>query len=175
MFRIRKYVAPPAKLSFVRDGEEKDDGQKDSARTANTREDESGIQGEHRPPHGRVHEIAAGAMVIGGRPHPKADGGQGEENSQNFKVGAIHIWHRLVRLFNTLFIGSITCSVEAANKYTRMRWVLKNITCRGTNYPFVMWMENRSWPYRCGAKQINKLLLKCAGLLGLWPHDADDK
>jgi hypothetical protein len=80
---------------------------------------------------------------------------------------------RLVRLFNTLFVGSLTCSVGAANKYTRIGWVLKDVTCQGTNHPFVMWMENRSRPYQCGAQQINKLLLKGARLIGLWAHDTD--
>ena len=82
---------------------------------------------------------------------------------------------RFVRLWNTLLAESLTCSVGQANEYTRMGWVLKDITCRGTNHPFEMWMENRSWPYRCGAQQINKLLLKGARLLGLWAHDTDGK
>jgi hypothetical protein len=33
---------------------------------------------------------------------------------------------------------SLVCSVDEANRYTRLGWVLKDVTCRGTNCPFEM-------------------------------------
>ena len=83
---------------------------------------------------------------------------------------AVHLARRAAF---TVIRPSVVCSVDEANCYTRLGWVLKDVTCRGTNCPFEMWMENRSVPFRCGAKQVYKFFLKCSRLLRFGPLNAD--